>query len=194
MHLIIRPAIAAAITALLWLGSQHLFGLQRIRLMKPDENILGFFITTMIFVATGIAAAILGKVWLEWVEVRNSLRGETDSDKDEGAFSKYADERLAPTIKSSLLILLALLMAGFFFAPISYWLFGIFVTGGLAFGIGFYWEVLLDFDNYWTGVWNVDILLVPNTWKWAKGNKLRVMKELGIHPTQKDLRELTETQ
>lgn len=180
-QLIVRPAITAIISSVLWIATYLLAGTWRILEIKPDENILGFFIGGMVFVDAGIAAAILAKVWLEWIEVRNSLRAETDEERDEKTFSKYADERLPVTIKAAIVILFVLLLGGFFLAPISSPILGVFVTFAITFGLVFYWEVLLDFDDYWSGVWNVDIRDVPDNWKWAKKNKKRVMQGLGYN-------------
>src|SRR3990167_3398276 len=98
MQLIKRPVLFSSLVTILWLIVRQLGSIDQPSLVKADETILtsGFITALTVFVAL-LSAAIFQKVWGEWTEIRNAI-----FDKNEKAFSKYANERVPTTVKYAL--------------------------------------------------------------------------------------------
>ena len=175
MQLIKRPLLTSFLLTILWLITRRLGSVDQLSLIKADETILtsGFITALTVFVAL-ISAAVFQKVWSEWGDVRNSIL-----DHDEKAFNKYADERVPTTVKAALFILFLALLGAFFILQISSVIVGIYIVSSMVFAISFYWEVIMDLDDYWTGAWNIDINLVPDEWEWAREHKAEIIAKLG---------------
>lgn len=176
MQLIKRPILLAILAIILWLAAHQLGGVEQKELLKADETIMtSGFITTLTVIVALLAAAVFTKVWTEWSEVRNSLKEE----KSEKTFNKYVDERIPPTVKSAIIILFFSLLGAFYILSVASIVTGVYMVGSITFALSFYWEVLMDLDDYWTGAWNIDIRDVPDEWEWAEKNKKRIMRKLG---------------
>lgn len=176
MGLIRRPFVFTVVAVALWLLVQQLGGLDKPELIKQDETIMtsGFITALSLFIAL-LASGVFLKVWSEWIEVRNAIRS---TKQDEEIFMRYADERLPSTVKAAIIILFVFLLGAFFILHIASVVTGIYITFGITFALTFYWEVIMDFDDYWTGEWNIDIRMVPDDWEWAKKNKARILSRL----------------
>jgi hypothetical protein len=175
MLLLKRPvALAVAVLAFWLLLRWGGVAADQPTLLKADEAVLvsGFFTPMTVLIAL-LAAAVFTKVWSEWMEVRNAVKGEK---KDEEAFMKYVDERIPPTVKAALLILFGALLGAFFLLHIQSLVVGSYIIFALTFALAFYWEVIMDLDDYWTGVWNIRLDDVPEAWAWSKTRKEEIRR------------------
>ena len=107
------------------------------------------------------AGLVASTVWGEWKGIIAAIDA-----KDENAFIRLKDQRLSPHIK-----LLIMVLSGVWLFPIFFLLsykvvaIGVFATFAITLILVIYWEVINDLDDYFTGVWNIDIKKLPKEWR-----------------------------
>ena len=160
MKLLWKPLVVSILVVLGWVGYRLLLG--SLDSLKADEAIMAGAIVPIIGIGYVIFAGLVAStVWGEWKGIVAAIDA-----KDEEAFIRLKDQRLSPHVK-----LLVGVFSGLLLFPIFSLLpYKAIATGGFAnFAITFilliYWEVINDLDDYFSGVWNIDITKLPEVWR-----------------------------
>lgn len=160
MKLFLKPAALALLVGLLWTGYRILFG--EMEALKADEAIMASAVVPIIGIGYVIFAGLIAStVWGEWKGMLAAIEA-----KDEDAFVRLKDQRLSPHVKMLIRVFSGLLLFPIFFL-FSYknLVMGIFTTFGIMFMLLIYWEIINDLDDYFSGVWNINVNKIPEEWR-----------------------------
>jgi hypothetical protein len=114
-------------------------------------------ITTLgIFYALA-AAFILSTVWEQFLHVQDAVRM-----RDKHQFLKHKDKRIPLPIKVLLFLFSAMLLGAVVILPFHSVVNGIYSVFTVSLAIAINWGVIMDLDDPFEGIWNVEI---PKEWK-----------------------------
>jgi hypothetical protein len=103
-----------------------------------------------------VAAFVLTTVWREFVAVQEAIKLRHKHD-----FFKHKDKRVPLPIKVLLLIFSLLLLGAFFIIHYNTVIIGMYSILSISIGLALNWAVIMDLDDPFEGIWNVE---VPKHW------------------------------
>lgn len=161
MKLLLKPLVLAVAVALTWILYNKYIILGAKDLLKADETIMSSAIVPIIGIGYVIFAGLVAStVWTEWKGMIAAIDAV-----DENAFIRLKDQRLSPHVKLLIVVLSVLwLFPIFFLFSYKALVTGVFATFSITLILGIYWEVINDLDDYFTGVWNIDLNKLPKEW------------------------------
>ena len=107
-----------------------------------------------------LAAFTTANVWSQWVAVEEAVKTG-----DRQKFVQNKDKRIPETLKLLLLMFSVFLVVGFFLLYFKNPLPGGFSIFAVTMAVSAVWTVIMDLDDPFTGVWNVQI---PEEWREEK--------------------------
>lgn len=174
MKLLVNPFIFGVFCTAIWHFVQAAGGFPQAELRKADAGIMSSGVVTFLIFGYGLfAVSMFSQAWSDWRNVKKAVRK-----KDEELFNEHVDEHIPTPAKLLLLVGECSLISAFFLAYFESSIDGYFAIFAVTFFVALVWEAIMDFNDYFTGVWNVDINEVPNDWAWAQKNKPKIMGKL----------------
>lgn len=160
MKLLWKGLTLSIIVTLLWVAYQLIPG-ARDR-FKADETIMASAIVPIIGIGYVIFVSLVAStVWNEWKGILMAI--ETKNEQD---FVRLKDQRLSPHIKLLIKVLSVLLLLPiFFFFSYKSLAVGTYTIFSITLILAAYWEIISDLDDYFSGVWNIDINKLPKEWR-----------------------------
>ena len=150
MKLLIKPLVLSVVLAGLWILFRFL-GLDNY--IQGDEGTIASGTVAFLAVAYALFAGFLFvTVWSQWVAIEEAIR-----DMDLKKFNLHKDKRLPGTVKTLLLMFSILLVVAFFLLSFRHLLTGGFSIFVATLVVSTYWRVILDLDDPFTGIWNVNV-------------------------------------
>lgn len=129
-------------------------------LISGDEGAMSSGTIAFLGIAYSILAGFLFvNVWQQWNLVNEAC---TPGALDKKKFDENKNKRIPETVKSLWLIFSVIMIASFFCLYFKNALPAMLTIFAVTFVINVYWEVVLDLDDPFTGVWKVT---VPGEWK-----------------------------
>lgn len=107
-----------------------------------------------------IAGLLLQKVILEWFELEHAARTE-----NKPKFLEYVHRQLPTTVYMLLWIISSAPIGAFFLVSFSSLVTGSFSIIVITFVITTVNATITDLDDYFSGVWNIDINTLPKEWR-----------------------------
>lgn len=160
MKLIGKPLGIALVCTALWLVLRLWLGTY----LSGDEGVMAGATIAFLAIAYALFAGFLFvTVWGQWNAVEDAVRT-----KNLEKFTELKDKRIPPTVKFLLVIFSALLVGAFFLLSFQHLLTGSFAIFSVSLVVSLYWAVIMDLDDPFNGIWNVE---VPSDWKVSAGKK-----------------------
>ncbi len=159
LRILIKPLIFSVVVVLIWYFINYLFGSSFfLSNLKLDEGIMasGTIAILGIFYAL-LTAFVFTTVWQQWVAIEESIKT-----KNKEEFIKHKDKRIPFTVKLLVFLFSVFLILAFFLISFKNIITGVFSIFVISFILFIYWQVILDLDDPFTGIWNVN---VPKEWQ-----------------------------
>lgn len=154
MKLLIIPILVASACTGLWLLLRLFLG----QYLSGDEGAMTSGTIAFFGIVYGIfATLLLVTVWNQWNAVEDAV-----NTKDRKEFDRMAEKRIPPTVKVLLFALSVLPVAAFFLTSFQHGPTGAFSIFGPSLIVAGVWAVIMDLDDPFEGVWNVE---VPEEWR-----------------------------
>lgn len=157
MKLFVRPLLIALIATSLWLSLRYGVG----QYLNDDEGVLVSgtiaFLAVVYALLTGLT---LVTVWGQWNTVQDALHK-----KDREAFDTMKTKRIPGTLKALLFLFSSLLLGAFWLVSFTHAVAGGYTIFAVSIVLAVAWEVIMDLDDPFEGVWNIDPKEIPEEWK-----------------------------
>jgi len=158
MKIFLKPLVLSVLGTGLWILLRT-WGLDEY--LQGDEGAIASGLVAFLAVAYALFAAFLfATVWSQWVAVEEAVRV-----KDRQKFDLHKDKRIPRTAKALLLLFSFFLVGAFYLLSFRHLATGGFSIFAVIMVIITYWQVILDLDDPFTGIWNVE---VPKEWREQK--------------------------
>lgn len=160
MQLILVPFVISILMSLCW-GIFHYFTASDLVYLKQDEGLLVVVITIIGIGYVLFASSVDGIVWSEW---KGMLSAIAIHDKKE--FIRLKDQRMSPHVKALMFVFSFLLLVPLFFLTVyNTFVIGAFSIFAVMFILTAHWLIVRDLDDYFSGVWKIDVNSLPEDWR-----------------------------
>jgi hypothetical protein len=158
-NLFLKPIIVALSVTVIWYFL-YSFGILPQKVF--DASVMSSGTTTVLGIFYALVAAfVLSTVWRQFISVEEAIKLRNKKE-----FIKHKDKRIPLPIKFLLVVFSLLLLGAFFVMHFESKINGIYSIFAITLGLTLNWSVIMDLDDPFSGVWNVDM---PPSWRNLKG-------------------------